>query len=1212
MATDVIARLQLQGQQFSSESARLWAGFEASARDTSTRAKNYFEASFDQIKRLANDAASRPLNAAGSLDLNVNEFRQAAQAAQLRAVALREVENAMRAAAASERDTTEATRLAIQATNAAAIEAEQLAANLTTEANAWDRVQTELNQTASATRDMSRATAEGGRQIVKSHGATSQATIQASQQFQDFFIQVQGGQSVLTAFSQQGSHLAIVMSGVGGKVGALARFFAGPWGTAIFAGLTVLSMFTKGLWDNAEAADAAKAGSDGLSEAQGALGRMFDLTTGKLKEQNEYLVLNARLTAANLRAEAQREAESSRKTFDRAGEISHVGGLVGGLKDGGLQGAIVGLVGGSEMGQRNTSNLANIVQNVRNGSLSRETALRLAETQDFTDASVTRKEFQQALLDAVSSVAKEGFAKDIDKSLDTGKLGDALRRDTKAKKTPDRSKEVSSIEEFGRDTLDRLANLQAPFAGQPKMIDAAAKALREVADITDDVDRKNARLLKLTGKGLPGYELIKQQLVETASVIRDGLDKPFRDFMDSEREALEIQKLITQGHSFEAGVLQDVLRIQKQQGALDGPRLQAAIDIVKARRDEARASEITLERTQNYLSAVRDVRASVERVFETLPDQGVKSLGDFVKNLRGSFNVLVSKEITEKLFGNIFRDIEDKITGADKVDKAADIIQAALQRTSESADRVTASFDKMASRATSAATEASGVSGSDLGSIIDGLRGQADAEAGKSAANDNQSGIADDIVVVGRKIDSFAKSPTQLFSTIGGDLLGKIFGDKIGKSVGDKVGTALQGAFYGQTAASLVLGNKGSNTGAALGGAIGGVAGEALKGTITATLGKTLGGLAGPLGSIAGGLLGSVVGGLLKKTKTGVATLSITNGEAGVGSVGGNNAGLRSNATKLGGSVGDSLQNIAESLGGDLSGSLSVSIGQRNKKFVVDPTGAGRTKGAGVLKFTDEQDAIEAAIRDALSDGVIGGISAASQRILASGQDLERAITKASLIESIPKELKARLDPVGAAIDEVNEKWEKTVAALKEGGASAEQMAQAQQLYNLELDDAKNNTAGASSSLKEFVDSLKFGSSSPYSLRDQEASALANLQPYLDKIAAGQTVDNDKYVQAAQAYLDIERQLKGSTDGYFAELDRIQAATAQAISTIDNATPIRTASDPFAEKTATNTQATADILAQNTVLLQQIANLIAAGGGGGGGFGGGYLLTQQV
>lgn len=365
----------------------------------------------------------------------------------------------------------------------------------------------------------------------------------------------------------------------------------------------------------------------------------------------------------------------------------------------------------------------------------------------------------------------------------------------------------------------------------------------------------------------------------------------------------------------------------------------------------------------------------------------------------------------------------------------------------------------------------------------------------------------------------------------------------------------------------------------------------------------------GGLGDIAGAamLAMTVFGGLMKKTKTGSATLSFANGELGVGATRGNSQ-SRIGAAKDGiGAVGDMLTQIAETLGGSVTGAGSVSLGMRKKSYVVDPTGQGRTKGAGVLKFKDEQDAIEAAMRDALQDGVIEGISAASKKILASGQDLQKAIMKASMIESIPKALKARLNPVGAALDALNEKWDKTIAALKEGGASAEQMADAEKLYRLEREDALK---AANDNLKEFINSLNFGSSSTNSLMDQSKAARADLDKYLGNINSGNfgAVDQQKYLQSAQSFLDIQRELGGSGTGWFNSVDELRTATQKLADGLEKGSAEAAARDPFAEATASATQATADILAQQTTQLASINGYLAslaagtsgASGGGGG------------
>lgn len=359
------------------------------------------------------------------------------------------------------------------------------------------------------------------------------------------------------------------------------------------------------------------------------------------------------------------------------------------------------------------------------------------------------------------------------------------------------------------------------------------------------------------------------------------------------------------------------------------------------------------------------------------------------------------------------------------------------------------------------------------------------------------------------------------------------------------------------------------------------------------------------------GVLGNLAINAFTPTKKGSATLGFDQyGGLGVTSTGGN-SGKRKEASSLAvGGVGDTLARIAEQLGATLGGTPSVSLGMRKDSYRVDTTGKGRTKGRGVLDFgKDQEAAIRAAISDALKDGVVQGISDASKRILQSGQELEKAIEKAAMIEDIPRQLRARMDPVGAALDELNKRWDKTVAALKEGGASAAQMADAQKLYRLELDDTKASTAEASANLKAFQDSLKFGSSSPLSLRDQEAAAQAALQPFLDKIDRGDRIDQGKYAELAQAYLDVERQISGSTGGFFDKFGKIQDYTGRAIATIDNAVPIRTASDPFAEKTSANTLATADILASHSVQLSDLnasmARLVQIATADSGGFIGG-------
>ncbi|TVV75545.1 hypothetical protein [Sphingomonas solaris] len=353
-----------------------------------------------------------------------------------------------------------------------------------------------------------------------------------------------------------------------------------------------------------------------------------------------------------------------------------------------------------------------------------------------------------------------------------------------------------------------------------------------------------------------------------------------------------------------------------------------------------------------------------------------------------------------------------------------------------------------------------------------------------------------------------------------------------------------------------------------------------------------------------------VISGLLKSTKKGSATIGFTGGDLGVTSTTGSSARFKAAADTAAGSVIAGLQNIADQLGGTLSGSPSVSIGVRHGDYRVDTSGSGKTKiKSGAIDFNDDQEAaVKYAIADALKDGVLTGVSAATKRLLAGDGDIDEQLAKAVQLESIPKLLKARLDPVGAAVDTVNDKFAAMVKVLDEAGASAEQRADAEKLYRLELDEAKASAKSAAASLEEFLSGLNAGSGSTLSLRDQEASAKAALDPYLAKIDAGVSIDQQAYLAAAQTFLGVERELHGSTQAFFDAQAAIQAATGKAISTIENATPISGSSaDPFvkataaaAEKTAAAAQTGNEIADTQTDLLRRIVEALESGGSGAG------------
>lgn len=402
---------------------------------------------------------------------------------------------------------------------------------------------------------------------------------------------------------------------------------------------------------------------------------------------------------------------------------------------------------------------------------------------------------------------------------------------------------------------------------------------------------------------------------------------------------------------------------------------------------------------------------------------------------------------------------------------------------------------------------------------------------------------------------------------------------------------------------------------------------------ITLGIGEGIEKLTGLRFDMLGGLLGGGIGGFavgaMKGAVKGNATIGANGSALGIVDSFGKRK-FQDQAVNDATGVMDTLAQIAQGLGVDLNSSLaSVSIGTRNGKYRVDGSGQGILKtGLGAVDFgKDQQAALEYAVRNLIEDGVLGPISAASKTILTAGGDLQQAIEKAVLIESVPRLLKERLDPLGAELDAIDKQFASLAEALQEGGASAEQVAEARKLWQLERADAIKQIGEASASLKEFLQSLNAGSESPLSLRQQRAEAEKALAPYVAaiqeakaaqaevdrlkanggtaaqisaaedaaRVAAG-AVDQGGFQNTAQLLLGISRQINGSGAGFFADFDRIRSLTGGAIGAIDAAagTP-GVAKDPFTELTARNTGDMATMLAETNQLLVALNDNFASG-----------------
>lgn len=276
-------------------------------------------------------------------------------------------------------------------------------------------------------------------------------------------------------------------------------------------------------------------------------------------------------------------------------------------------------------------------------------------------------------------------------------------------------------------------------------------------------------------------------------------------------------------------------------------------------------------------------------------------------------------------------------------------------------------------------------------------------------------------------------------------------GDRILDGLGDLGKTFVTAIQYAATG-GLVGGAAGSSLGGSIGGAIGGKLGEKFLEKGLESVFKGLGQFAGPIGSIAGGLLGGIIGGMVKSTPRASATIETIAGGAMVSSVRGNKGQLKEMAEGLAGSVITGLQRIADEFSGTIAEGIKISIGVRKKTFRVDPLGLGRTKG--MIAFDTEEEAIRYAIKLALERGAIEGIRESTKRLLEAGDDLEAALQDALDFEKVFDRLLEKTDPLAHSLKELDKEFERLNKIFEKAGATTEEFADLQRLYDLEREEA--------------------------------------------------------------------------------------------------------------------------------------------------------------
>lgn len=1076
----------------------------------------------------------------------------------------------------------------------------------------------EARAAAAAARSAAAEQKRAAQEVASSLARQRQGYQQVGFQAQDFFTQIASGTSATQAFAQNSGQMAQALQILGaeaqggkGKMASFASFLAGPWGIALGVALPLVTLLASKLFETAEGARDANDATADLARRQTELANFFNLATGAIIEQNQALIQNAALKAEQrvdeLEARRAQRRQEARDIVRRSGEFQVTGFEENVAPDGSIvrtavRGRSSDLASVVRRAGRDPAAMARALRALaQSGSLAAPDAARLSdllalevrEEEELTQQRARVASFNAGVLDPS---LRESRTSGPGRSGAGGRGSDTARA---------QQRQADQLENFAERTADAIARINDQWSDQPTLIQRANEATRDLNAIIRDAQER----LEQRGLGAEQVAALRKTIADaTASlgIIQSGLTRPFREMLEDADRQLDIQRLLVAGREREAEVLSRIQRLQDQ-GVEVTAEMRSEIERVV---DAEERINMLLDKREAIIGAYKDAIGDLRGDLEELFSGG--SIGDFATNIRKNARRLQGRLLTEQLFGDGLRNLEQQVRRQSGLEGAVSALDgdvreaaSAMATAGKAATKMANSINRAANAIANPATTASLASDDALGATLAGYLAKVRRNGLIDADND-------DIVVNGsRRAPKTSDIYRQMASVLIGPLtpLFKRLDETIDTRLGSRIASGLTQGIAGYMQAGPVAGVLGLAQGSNLfRGRAGELVGRGFAGAQTgaqvdqtlgmfgirssstgAQLGGALGGaVGGPLGEIVGSLLGGIVGGALRSAKRASATITNTTGDA---SVRGNNAAFRQQSSALATSVQDTLANIAEQFGGTV-GNFAVSIGVRDGNLRVDPTGQGRTRTRrGAIDFgEDSQGAIRAAILDAIADGGIEGVSAAVQRALRSSSSLERGLKEALKVQ----EVEEIIGGVGSTLQRQFRLFEaqarERLRIAEEYGFDVVKIEErnAEDRKKL-IDQILGDRVGP---LQQLLEDLRFGDLFEGSAADRRAALLGQV--------AQARADAEAGVEGAAGRLaDLSRQLvETSRDAYGTAGPEFAGDRAQAISAAERVIELENErirqAQATAEATRAATERTADLMDENNELLARIAASIDA------------------
>lgn len=753
--------------------------------------------------------------------------------------------------------------------------------------------------------------------------------------------------------------------------------------------------------------------------------------------------------------------------------------------------------------------------------------------------------------------------------------------------------------------FDKLAGIRGRYSEEPTAVVRGDAAKDDIDGLFTSIEKGKVVVKDTVDliNSATGFKEIytREDAARDKANIDAGVRKPITDAIRTQREELDVSRLILAGRGDEADLLRQKQDLVQSVGNITAAELRD----LKKNNAEQRAINDAIDKRNaqidiqaraygNVADAVRSAVAgdNVKSIITRLKDQFKTDFADkFVLDILGDPEKEARDEMTRGL-NDSAKNLSGSATALDDAATELKGVGAALQALAPQPAEAPSVAGTTSPLVATAVTAAAAIIPKLTVDVTKDLSNDTVTGGDKPAEKSSQ----DEIVVVGRalrdavggKSRNLNLSTEDRYNDAGAKAAAKLFGPGSILTQGfSKLGTLLSGANTG-LAANSIIGAGGKSKEASIGAGIGGALGKSLLGGknglfaqgLTAISSK-LGQFAGPLGSIAGSVIGSVVGGLFKKTEKGTATVTGTNKSD--LAVSGSSADRKAQANSLGAGVQSGVSKIAEALGGKL-GAFNVSIGTYKDDYRVNENGRalGGVKGSGATGFDNPEAATEYAILLAIKQGAVKGIREGAARLLRAGQDLDAQLAKALKFQNVFTELKQYTDPVGAAIDALNVQFEQLIDIFNEAGASSAEFADLQKLYDLKRADAmKTATEAATNDIQDFIDGLKGSTDSPLSRRTVYTNAKAKVDTFRSDIAAGKVVDSDAFLEALKNLQDTSGALNGSRGEFYNDFEDILALATKAQANLTGAvvpgssSPSTLPASPFDPAVAGNIASTA-------------------------------------